>query len=91
MKRLHAVLLPIVLGVAALGGCASAAPSQPVIVQNHPAIPLVDYSDEFQAQAAREIQALPRACSNDEAGECSALRRLADDYGRTRAIIRSMD
>lgn len=44
-----------------------------------------EYSKEFQKKANEEIALLKRACQRDEvAQECSALRRLINDYGTVR-------
>jgi hypothetical protein len=61
--------LPMILMLASFSGCASTSRCPP----------LVDYSKEDQAKAAKELRALP----ND-----SAIARLVQDYGQLRRTCR---
>lgn len=52
---------------------------------------LVQYSPEFQAQAAAELTGLAPPCAQDVAGDyCSAVHRLVMDYGDMREKVRAI-
>src|SRR3546814_13587905 len=75
----------LMLALTALASACTTAPSRPVVA---PAV--VEYSREFQARAADELDALPPACRRDAPGaDCSALRGLMDDAAALRAQVRA--
>src|SRR3546814_8240251 len=75
------------LALTALASACTTAPSRPVVA---PAV--VEYSREFQARAADELDALPPACRRDAPGaDCSALRVIMDDAAELRAQVRALN
>src|SRR3546814_18976299 len=74
------------LALTALASACTTAPSRPVVA---PAV--VEYSREFQARAADELDALPPACRREATGaDCSALRVIMDDAAELRAQVRAL-
>src|SRR3546814_13852570 len=75
------------LALTALASACTTAPSRPVVA---PAV--VEYSREFQARAADELDALPPACRRDATGaDCSDLRVIMDDAAAVRAKVRELN
>ena len=53
--------------------------------------PVLDYTEEVQAHAANELEALGPPCPRDAVyGGCSAVKRLVIDYGWMREQVRAI-
>lgn len=53
--------------------------------------PVIDYSRQFQARAAQELESMGPPCPRDVVIEgCSAVARLIIDYKETRDKIRAI-
>jgi len=85
MKRANALrLCPPLILLALLTACEVVSSSSAVT------IPVVVYSKEFQAQAAKELESMKVPCARDVAGEfCSATHRLVIDYRHMRKEARA--
>lgn len=70
-----------------LTACATAVSDPPQIVTPT----LFQYSDQFQARLAAELEAMPPACDRREpADDCSAAARALRDYGIVREEMRAL-
>lgn len=86
------LLVGVLIGlvVIALTGCSSV-PSQNLVINEQINIPLVEYSPEFQSEAAGELRSMQPACPINRPGpECSEIHTMVDDYGRLRAELRAI-